>query len=115
MLSAALLWAPAAFAQDAAPAPIPATPAAAASVTDAEVTSFATAARTVSKLQADAAVPEADKQTKIVAAIQGSGITPARFNEIATLFQSDPAFQARVRAAAGPAPSATPGAAQPQQ
>lgn len=128
-LGAALLLAPPALAQtsaptpatapDPSPAPSAAPPAAAsettsATITDAEVSSFAKAAIGVAKIRQDASVADADKQPKMVAAIESAGLTPARFNQIAGVFQSDPAFKERVQKAAPPAdPAAAP--AQPEQ
>jgi len=121
-LGAALLAAPAAFAQDATQtspstqpdAATPATPGAeagaqaqtqtqtqaAASVSDTEVTQFATAALAIEKVRKDSSVPEADKNSKMVEAITASGLQPARFNEIAEAMQADPALNKRVQDAA---------------
>lgn len=121
LIGVALLAAPAAFAQDAPTSPstqdAPATteaPAAgmaaqgsgAAAVSDAEVTQFASAALAVDKLRKDTAIPEADKNTKMVEAISSSGLQPARFNEIAQAMQADPALNKRIQeAAASQAPA----------
>ncbi|MGK6354527.1 DUF4168 domain-containing protein [Sphingomonas sp. DT-207] len=129
LIGAALLAAPAAFAQDAPTSPstqdapaaptqdAPATteaPAAgmaaqgsgAAAVSDSEVTQFATAALAVDKLRKDTTVAEADKNTKMVEAISSSGLQPARFNEIAQAMQADPALNKRIQeAAAAQAPA----------
>jgi hypothetical protein len=127
--AAAMLAAPAAFAQttQTSPAP-PTTPpeaapapgtsgagtAATATVTDAEVTQFATAALAVGKIRQDAAVAEPDKNAKSVEAITASGLTAARFNEIAQSMQADPALNKRIQdAAAKQTPAA--GAAAPAQ
>lgn len=126
--AAALLAAPAALAQTAqtSPAP-PATPqtepapgtsgagtAATATVSESEITQFATAALAVSKIRQDAAVPDAEKNTKSVSAITATGLTAARFNEIAQAMQGDPALNKRIQdAAAKQAPAA--GAAAPAQ
>jgi hypothetical protein len=127
LFGATMLAAPAAFAQTAptapaAPAPAapttqtaPAAPAAeatatSATVTDTEVTQFATAAIAISKVQADTAVPEADKTTKFIEAINTAGLQPARFNAIATAMQSDTALNARIQKAGAAAQGAgTPG------
>ena len=126
--AAALLAAPAAFAQTAQTSPAPATSpqtepapgtsgagtAATATVSESEVTQFATAALAVSKIRQDAAVPDAEKNTKSVAAITATGLTAARFNEIAQAMQGDPALNKRIQdAAAKQAPAA--GAAAPAQ
>lgn len=113
ILSAALLCAPAAMAQtqtSPAPAePAPAAPAqsgttgagtAATTVSDAEITQFATAALAVAKVRQDAAVPDADKNAKMVEAITASGLPPARFNEIAQAMQSDTALNKKIQDAA---------------
>ncbi|NIJ21851.1 lipoprotein-anchoring transpeptidase ErfK/SrfK [Sphingomonas naasensis] len=127
--AAALLAAPAAFAQTAqtspappatpqtAPAPAPGTSgagtAATATVSEGEVTQFATAALAVSKIRQDAAVPDADKNAKSVSAITATGLTAARFNEIAQAMQGDPVLNKRIQDAA--AKQAPPAAAAPAQ
>lgn len=103
ILGAALACAPAAFAQT---APAPAAPAtapaaqAAAPVTDGEVTQYAAAALAVDKIRKDAAIPEADKNAKLVEAITGSGLTAERFNAISQAMGSDPALNKRIQEAA---------------
>ncbi|MDP5279347.1 DUF4168 domain-containing protein [Sphingomonas sp. DG1-23] len=126
----ALFATPAAFAQttespaQTSPAPAEAPPAAApgtsgsgtaaaAPVTEAEVTQFATAALAIGKIRQDAAVPEADKNTKSVAAITATGLTAVRFNEIAQTMQGDPALNKRIQDAAAKQQPA--GAAAPAQ
>ncbi|PZU58942.1 MAG: hypothetical protein DI547_08740 [Sphingobium sp.] len=121
----ALSGATGALAQSAAPAsppaaPTAAAPAAAGSFTDEELTKFASAATELNKIQADAGVPAADKQPKMLAAVQASGLDPARFNTIAEAAQSDPALQQKIQAAAAKTPAASAGAqpatpGQPQQ
>lgn len=136
LITAALFAAPAAFAQDAqTTSPAPPTSAdpsaqtgtatdpsaqtgttgsgtAATTVSDTEVTQFATAAVAAAKIRSDATVPEADKNAKMVEAITASGLPPARFNEIAQAMQSDTALNKRIQdAAATQAPAA--GAAAP--
>ena len=126
--AAALLAAPAALAQTSQTSPAPATPqqtepapgtsgagtAATATVSESEVTQFATAALAVSKIRQDAAVPDAEKNTKSVAAITATGLTAARFNEIAQAMQGDPSLNKRIQdAAAKQTPAA--GAAAPAQ
>ena len=83
---------------DPAPAPAAAPAAAPATVSDEEVAKFTTAAIAVEKLSKDAAVADADKQTKMAASVQASGLEPARFNTIAQALQTDPALKARVQA-----------------
>lgn len=93
-----------------APTTTPTTPTAA-SYTDADVDQFAGAALAVQKIQQDATVPDADKQTKMSAAVTSSGLTPEKFNAIATASQSDPALMKRIQTAAAakmPAPSTAP-------
>jgi hypothetical protein len=131
--AAALLAAPAAFAQDAQTAPPTSADSsaqtgattdssaqtgttgsgtAATTVSDTEVTQFATAAVAAAKVRSDATVPDADKNAKMVEAITASGLPPARFNEIAQAMQSDTALNKRIQdAAASQAPAA--GAAAP--
>ncbi|HVI98486.1 MAG TPA: DUF4168 domain-containing protein [Sphingomonas sp.] len=82
------------------PAATPQTAAPAAQVSDAEVDQFATAAVEVQKIGSDTTVAEDAKQEKMAAAVQSSGLTPERFNEIAQASQSDPALQARIQTAA---------------
>jgi hypothetical protein len=121
--AAALLAAPAAFAQTTQTSPAPAEPApaapapdgttgagaaAAAPVTDPEVTQFATAALAIGKIRQDAAVPDADKNTKSVAAITASGLTAPRFNEIAQAMQGDPVLNKRIQEAAAKQQPAAP-------
>ena len=101
LVGATLITTPA-LAQDtaapAASAPQAAT-AAPATVTDAELKQFAKAALAVDKVNKDAAVPAADKQKKMAEAVSGSGLPPARFNEIAQASQADPVLQQKVQAA----------------
>ncbi|APR52394.1 DUF4168 domain-containing protein [Sphingomonas koreensis] len=102
MLAGATLIATPALAQDTA-APAESAPqastAAPSAVTDAELKLFAKAALAVDKVNKDAAVPAADKQKKMAEAVSGSGLPPARFNEIAQASQADPALQQKVQAA----------------
>lgn len=88
----------------------PAAPPAAAAgpVSDAEIGQFATALAEVDKINKDTAAPAADKQTKMAAAVTSAGLTPERFNTIATAMSGDTALQAKVAAALqakGTAPS----------
>ena len=116
LLAGAALIATPALAQDtaapAAPAPEASTTTPA-TVTDAELKQFAKAALAVDKVSKDAAVPAADKQKKMAEAVSGSGLPPARFNEIAQASQADPALQQKVQAAivaeqqTSPAPAPT--------
>ncbi len=60
----------------------------------------------VNKVQADTTVAEADKQAKLLEAVEQSGLDAQKFNEITQAVQNDSALQQRVQAAAA--------AAQPQ-
>jgi hypothetical protein len=101
-----------ASAQDAVPpstAPAtPEVPAPAATFSDMELEQYVRAALAVQQIQQDGATPDADKQTKMAAAVQQAGLTPEKFNEIATASQSDPALQQRLQAIAGKLQGATP-------
>jgi len=116
VLGATLLCAPAAAqntppSQSSTPAqtsPAPATPAAPATVTDAEVTQFATAALAVEKVRKDTTIAEADKNTKMADAVKAAGLDPNRFNEIGQAMQADPALNKKIQAAAAAQAPATP-------
>ncbi len=102
----------------------PATPApqeqTVAPVTDEELTKFAKAALAVDAVTKDTSIPAADKNAKLTEAVTGAGLDNVRFNQIATLAQSDPAMNAKVQAAiiavrdgqqaTSPAPAPTPSA-----
>ena len=114
LASATLFAAPPLLAQGAAAPATPATPAApatpsagAAKYSEADLKQFAAAAVEVTKIQSDASIAEAEKQPKMLAALQASGIAPEKFNEIGQAAAADPALQQRIQAAA-PAASATP-------
>lgn len=123
-LAAGMLFAAPAVAQTTPPAtPAPETPAtAAAPVTDDEVTKFARAALAADAVTKDASIPAADKTAKMGEAVTAAGLDTARFNQIATLAQTDPAMKEKVQAAIiavrdgpqatppAPAASPTPGA-----
>lgn len=81
----------------------PGTSGAAAPVTDAEVTQFATAALAVTKVQGDTTIPAADKNAKSIEAITAAGIDPVRFNEISQAMRNDPALNERIQKAAAAA------------
>lgn len=89
----------------------PGVPAPAATFSDLELEQYVKAALAVQHLQQDSATPDSDKQTKMAAAVQQAGLTPEKFNEIATASQSDPALQQRLQAIAGKLQG---GATQPQ-
>lgn len=115
--SVALLAAYSVSAQTAPAAPQAAAPTAgASSFSDAEVKQFADVAVEVTKIQSDSAIAAADKQPKMLAALQSKGMPPEKFNQIGQAAASDPALQQRIQAAAGasaPAAPAEPG--QPPQ
>jgi len=122
LLAGATLIATPALAQDtaapAAPAPEAApqaSTAAPATVTDAELKQFAKAALAVDKVSKDTAVPAADKQKKMAEAVSGSGLPPARFNEIAQASQADPTLQQKVQAAIVAEQQASPSTPAPTQ
>lgn len=98
----------------------PAAPAAGASnFTDADIKQFAAAAVEVTKIQQDSSIAAADKQPKMLAALQASGMPPEKFNQIGQAAAADPALQQRIQAAAPAAPAPTAAApaapAQPSQ
>jgi hypothetical protein len=70
------------------------------SFSDADVDAFASAALAVQKIQQDATVPDADKQTKMAAAVTSSGLTAEKFNAMATASQADPTLMKRIQTAA---------------
>lgn len=116
LVSASLFAAAPLLAQEAASPATPAAPAApatpsaaAAKYSDADIKLFAAAAVEVTKIQSDKSLAEADKQPKMLAALQASGIAPEKFNEIGQAAAADPALQQRIQAAA-PATPATPAA-----
>lgn len=74
---------------------------ASASFSSTEVEQFAKAALAVQKINGDAALSAEDKQAKMAAAVTDSGLSPARFNEIATASQSDQALMDQIQTAAG--------------
>lgn len=80
----------------AAPAPQAQAPA---PVTDEEVTKFAKAALAADAVTKDASIPAAEKTAKMTEAVTGAGLETGRFNEIATLAQTDPAVKDKVQAA----------------
>lgn len=124
LASAALFASAPLFAQEAAASAAPATPATpaapsadASSFSDADIKQFAAAAVAVTKIQSDSTIADAEKQPKMLAALQASGIPPEKFNAIGQAAAADPALQQRIQAAA-PAQPASPAApaspAQPQ-
>jgi len=113
--AAALLTAitPAGAQETTAPAPTTAPDAAAPSAgvqsySDADLKAFVRAAVAADKIQKDAAVPAAEKQPKMLAAVQAEGLDPVKFNAIAQASQTDAALKERIQAAASataPAPT----------
>lgn len=98
-------------AQDAPAAGATAGAATSATVSDAEVDQFATAVVAVDRINKDATVAADAKQTQMASAVTASGLTPERFNSIATQMNADTALQAKVGAAIqakAPAPAAAP-------
>lgn len=114
MASIAMAVAGPALAQDAATPAAPAAPAAgASSFSDAEIKQFAAAAVEVTKIQQDSSIAAADKQPKMLAALQASGIPPEKFNQIGQAAAADPALQQKIQAAAPAAPAAGAAPAEP--
>ncbi len=110
-MATAALFAVAPLAAQTAPAQsAPAAPAASAagssSFSDGDIKQFAAAAVEVTKIQSDASIPAADKQPKMLAALQASGLPPEKFNQIGQAAATDPALQQRIQAAVPPAPAA---------
>jgi len=105
ILAALFLTAAPALAQDASPAPAAA--AAAGEPTDAELTQFAAAMKTVQSVAATVqnGTPTEDQQAQMAGAVQNSGLAVERFNAISAAVSADPMLQARA-AVAGAAPSA---------
>lgn len=68
---------------------------------DTEIEAFAKAVLAVQKIQQDTTASAAAKQTKMAAAVQQSGLTPTKFNEIARASNTDPVLMQRIQAAAG--------------
>ena len=74
-------------------------PIAAASVTEAEVDSFAKATVKLQAIQADATIAADLKQAAMQAAVTEAGLDPAKYNAIGKAVQADPALRARVQTA----------------
>lgn len=102
---------------DAQAAPAESAPATAAqSFSDDDLKAFARAAIAASKIQQDTTVTDAEKQPKMLAAVQAEGLDPVKFNSIAQASQADPDLHKRIqtlanedaaaRQAAAPAPAA---------
>lgn len=71
------------------------------SYTDGELQQFASAAIAIQRLENDSAAALADKEPMMAAAVQQSGLTPQRFNEIAEASNADPALMQRIQNAVG--------------
>ena len=105
--SIALFAAYPALAQEQAAPAAPAAPAAGASnFSDSDIKQFAAAAVEVTKIQSDTSIADTEKQPKMLAALQASGLPPEKFNQIGQAAAADPALQQRIQAAAPPAPAA---------
>ncbi len=110
LASAALFASAPLLAQEAAAPAAPAAPSAnASSFSDSDIKQFAAAAVAVTKIQSDSTIADAEKQPKMLAALQASGIPPEKFNAIGQAAAADPALQQRIQAAA-PAQPASPAA-----
>jgi hypothetical protein len=70
-----------------------------ATFTDAEIDSFAAATVEVQKIDADATLDAAAKQSKMAAAVTGAGIDPAKYNEIGQALATDTELRAKVQTA----------------
>ena len=82
------------------PAPPPAAAPSATSFSDVELEQYVRAALAVQRVQQDQTTPDTAKQTKMADAVQQEGLSPERFNEVATAAQADPALQQRIQAVA---------------
>ena len=110
LASAALFASAPLLALEAAAPAAPAAPSAtASSFSDSDIKQFAAAAVAVTKIQSDSTIADAEKQPKMLAALQASGIPPEKFNAIGQAAAADPALQQRIQAAA-PAQPASPAA-----
>lgn len=96
-----------ALAQTQQPAPAPPSAGSSGSVqasssyTDGELQQFASAAIAIQRVENDSATAPADKEPMMAAAVQQSGLTPQRFNEIAEASNADPALMQRIQNAVG--------------
>jgi len=77
-----------------------------ASVSAAEVEQFAKAAMAVAEIRSDATITDADKPARLAAAVESSGLQPARFNEIAAASREDEALMKQIQDAAAKAAQA---------
>ncbi|VVT12118.1 DUF4168 domain-containing protein [Erythrobacter sp. EC-HK427] len=67
------------------------------SVSDTELTEFVTVAIETQAIRSNTDMAEADKQAAMLAIINASSITPARFTAIVEAIPNDPALQQRVQ------------------
>lgn len=96
--AAAIVASPQAFAQDAAPsAADQAAPNS--SFSEADIAAYAGVAAQINKIQADAALSEADKQAQMAAAVQQSGMDISKFNAITEASKTDPVLKQKLHAA----------------
>ena len=91
-----LVMVPEAVAQDAAPVEEAAPTA---TISDAEIQAYANVAVELNKIQSDASLSEADKSAQMTAAVQKSGIDPARFNAITEAASKDPQLKQKLQEA----------------
>ena len=94
--AAVLAITPTAVAQDAPPAEEAAP---AATISDAEIQAYANVAVELNKIQSDASLSEADKSAQMTAAVQKSGLDPARFNAITEAASKDPQLKQKLQEA----------------
>jgi hypothetical protein len=93
---AMIVGAPAAFAQNAAPAQQDA-----AAISDSDIQAYASVAAKLNTIQADASLSEADKNAKMVAAVKDSGMDTDKFNAITTAARTDPQVRRKIQEAMG--------------
>ncbi|WP_226637646.1 DUF4168 domain-containing protein [Novosphingobium profundi] len=83
-----------------APQQAPGASASSADFSDQEVKQFATAAVSIQNIQKDTAASAEEKQTKMAGAVQSSGLSPEKFNQIAVASRSDTTLMQRIQSAA---------------
>lgn len=81
------------------------------SFSDADLAAFARAAIAASKIQQDASVTDAEKQPKMLAAVEAEGLDPVKFNSIAQASQADPELHKRIQTLANQDAAARQGSA----
>lgn len=115
LAAASLAMGGAAWAQETTPpqqtAPAQAAPKSA-DISDDQVDRFALAVLKVQQIARDTAVDEQQKQAKMMAAVQESGMAPQEFQAIAMGSQSDPELKQRIQTAAEAHVKAAQGAAE---